>query len=274
MKKKGFFDKSDLRFVGGNIGLAIVIGLVILTILILWLRGYTQHGKEVSVHDVTGMTISEAQPVLASQGLRMEVIDSTYSDKVPFGTIVEQDPKPNSHAKEGRQVYVTVNATTRRQVIVPDLQDMSSRQAEATLRSLGLKVDTAFEYRPSEYRDLVLDVKSGGESVLPGTKLAQGTRIKLVVGKGRGTAQVSVPNVIGLTLQEARSVILTRRLTLGAVQQDEKPTEGVTQYVYRQSPGAGEWLIEGQTVAIYLSKDKTKAVTSAGSEQHDDDEWF
>ena len=274
MNKKGFFDNSDLKFVGINVALAIGVGIIILIILIIWLNGYTQHGKEVSVCDVTGLTISEAHPLLAAQGLKMEVIDSTYSDKVPFGTIVEQDPKPESHAKEGRQVYVTVNATTRRQVIVPDLQDMSSRQAVATLRGLGLKVDTVFEYRPSEYRDLVLDVKSGGQSVLPGTQLAQGTYIKLVVGKGRDTEQVSVPNVIGLTLQEARSVILTRRLTLGAVQHDEQPTEGVPQYVYRQSPPAGGWLIEGQTVALYLSKDKTKAATSVSSEQHNDDEWF
>lgn len=276
MNKKGFLDKSDFRFIGLNLILAVMIGLVILLVLIVWLRGYTQHGHEVEVQDVRGMAVAEAAPLLASQGLHMEVIDSTYSDKVPFGMIVEQDPRPNSHAKEGRMVYVTINATTRRQVVIPDLQDMSSRQAVATLRSMGLRVDTAFEYRPSEFRDLVLDVKSGGNSITPGTKLPQGTYIRLVVGKGRGTERVSVPAVIGMSLQEARSVILTRRLTLGAVQYDEKPQEGVTQYVYRQTPGNGEMLYEGETVAIYLSSDKSKAASAAQeiNRQDEEDEWF
>ena len=269
-----FFDKSDFRFIGWNIILAVVVGLGILGALILWLNAYTQHGKEVEVQDVRGMTIQEAQPLLAAQGLKMQVIDSTYSDKVPFGTVVEQDPRPDSHAKEGRMVYVTINATTRRQVVMPDLQDMSSRQAAATLRNMGLKVDTAYEYRPSQFRDLVLDVKSGGKSITPGTKLAQGTRVKLVVGRGRGSERVSVPSVIGLTLQEARSVILTRRLTLGAVQYDEKPQHGVPQYVYRQTPNEGEMLVEGETVALYFSRDKTKAVRTVRTEQKEDDEWF
>ena len=274
MEKNGKFDKSDLHFIGLNVVLAIVAGFIILGVLIVWLKAYTQHGEEVCVQDVRGMTVNEAVPLLKAQGLKMEVIDSTYSDKVPFGTIVEQDPRPDSHAKEGRLVYVTINATTRRQVIMPDLQDMSYRQAEATLRSMGLKVDTAYEYRPSQFKDLVLDVKSGGQSVTPGTKMAQGTRVKLVVGKGRGSERVSVPNVVGLTLQEARSVILTRRLTMGAVQYDEKPQEGVTQFVYRQSPGEGEMLVEGETVAVYMSRDKSKAVRTTRTEQKEDDEWF
>ena len=274
MGKKGFMDGSGFRFIMWNIILAVVVSFMILGGLIFWLERYTQHGEEVTVQDVRGMAIAEAIPLLASQDLKMEVIDSTFSDKVPFGTIVEQDPRPGSHAKRGRLVYVIINATTRRQIVMPDLQDMSYRQAEATLRSMGLKVDTAYDYRPSQYKDLVLDVKRNGESVPPGTQLAQGTRVRLVVGKGRGTERASVPNVIGLTLQEARSVILTRRLTVGAVQYDEPKTEGVQQYVYRQSPGEGEILFEGETVALYFSRDKSKAVRTTRSEQKEDDEWF
>lgn len=275
MDSKGFFDKSSLRFVGLNIALAVVAGGLVLGCLLLWLKAYTQHGKEITVENVIGMSVQEAGTLLSAQGLQMTVIDSTYSDKVPFGMIVEQDPKPQSHAKAGRMVYVTINATTRRLVVVPDMQDMSYRQAAASLRSMGLKVDTAYEYRPSQYRDLVLDIKSGGKSITPGTKLSQGTKVKLVVGKGRGTQQVTVPSVIGLTQLDARNVLLSRSLTLGAVQRDEPAAEGVAQYVYRQSPAAGESLVEGETVAIYLSRDKSKASSAAPShEQKDDDEWF
>ena len=160
MAKKAIFDKSDLKFVGINIGIAVLIGILIIVSLVTWLRGYTQHGVEVVVEDVRGMVVAEAEPILASNGLHMVVVDSTYSDKVPFGTIVDQDPKPDSHAKHGRAVYVVINASGKRQIIMPNLQDMSYRQAETTLHGMGLIVDSVYEYEPSAFRGLIEDRKS------------------------------------------------------------------------------------------------------------------
>lgn len=274
MKKMSFFDKSDLKFIGWNIVLAIVVGIGILVALIAYLRRYTEHGVEVEVADVRGLVEAEAVPVLSEQGLHLVIVDSTYSDKVPFGTIVDQDPKPNRHAKHGRAVYVTINATTKRQITMPNLQDISYRQAENTLRGMGLKVDTVYDYEPSAFRDLVLDVKCNGASVQPGEKLPVGTKVRLVVGFGRGTEEVEVPSVIGLTLQDARSLLLRHRLTVGAVIHDEPEEEGVTQYIYRQTPNAGERLIEGETVALRLSQDIEKAATGVINENNEEDTWF
>lgn len=274
MGKNRFLDKSFLKFWGLNIILAVLLAAALLTGLFFWLRSYTQHGVEVEVTDVRGMVIAEAQPILAAQDLHLVVIDSTYSDKVPFGTIVEQDPKPMSHAKHGRAVYVTINATTKRQVLVPNLQDMSYRQAEATLRGLGLRVDTVYDYKPSAYRDLVLDVKRNGESVTPGTKLPVGTLVRLVVGKGMGEEEVEVPSVVGLTLQEARSTLLSYRLIVGAVSYDEPAAEGVAQYVYLQTPRAGATVVEGDAVTLKLSTDPSKAVHSSSNSTDNEDEWF
>ena len=274
MEKRGIFDKSDAKFIGINFLLAILIGLGILVGLIAWLRTYTEHGVEVEVADVRGLVEAEAQPLLADQGLHLVIIDSTYSDKVPFGTIVEQDPRPNSHAKHGRAVYVTINATTKRMIAMPNLQDMSYRQAETTLRGLGLRVDSVYTYEPSAYRDLVLDVRSNGVSVKPGEKIPVGTRVRLVVGFGKGTEQVEVPSVLGLTLQDARSLLLSHRLTVGAVYYDDPAEEGVPQYIYRQTPNAGEKLIEGETVTLRLSKDIEKAATGNHSNEPEEDSWF
>ena len=273
MKNKCFFSREDLKFVGFNLIAALFIGLVIIIGLIFWLRSYTQHGVEVEVADVRGLIMPEAEPLLASQGLIMVVIDSTYSDKVPFGTIVEQDPRPASHAKHGREVYVTVNASTKRPVTMPNLQDLSYRQAETTLRGLGLRVDSVYEYEPSAFRDLVLDVKANGISVQPGDKIAVGTKVKLVVGMGKGTEQVEVPNLVGLNLRDARSLLLSHRLTIGAVHRDEPEEEGIEQFVYRQTPEAGERILEGETVAIYLSVDLEKAAIGTQNDREDDG-WF
>jgi beta-lactam-binding protein with PASTA domain len=276
MKKSGFFDKSDLRFVVVNIIAAFLVGAVIVVGLVFWLRRYTQHGVEVEVSDVRGLVLAEAEPLLATQGLHVVVIDSTYSDKVPFGTIVDQDPKPESHAKHGRAVYVVVNASTKRPVVMPDLRDLSYRQAETTLRGLGLQVDNVYEYEPSAFRDLVLDVKASGKSVQPGDKIPIGTKVRLVVGYGKGTEEVEVPSVIGLTLRDARSLLMSRHLSVGVVYRDEDGLEeGEEQYVYRQTPDAGQKVLEGEAVTLHLSVDLEKAATGGGNVQnHDDDGWF
>lgn len=275
MGKKNIFDKSDAIFLGINILLAIVVVVIILVSLIAYLKSYTQHGVEVEVSNVRGLAKEDAEAVLDQQGLRLVVIDSTYSEKVPFGTIVEQDPMPDSHAKLGRAVYVTVNASGKRQIPMPNLQDMSYRQAETTLRGLGLLVDTIYDYEPSAFRDLVLDVKAHGQSVQPGEKIAVGTKVRLVVGFGRGTEEVEVPSVIGMSPVDARRVLLSHRLTVGAVTCDEAVEEdGTPLFVYQQIPAAGEKLIEGETVALKLTMDPEKAATGTLSNEQEEDNWF
>ena len=275
MGKKNIFDKSDAIFLGINILLAIVVVVIILVSLIAYLKSYTQHGVEVEVSNVRGLAKEDAEAVLDQQGLRLVVIDSTYSEKVPFGTIVEQDPMPDSHAKLGRAVYVTVNASGKRQIPMPNLQDMSYRQAETTLRGLGLLVDTIYDYEPSAFRDLILDVKAHGQSVQPGEKIAVGTKVRLVVGFGRGTEEVEVPSVIGMSPVDARRVLLSHRLTVGAVTCDEAVEEdGTPLFVYQQVPAAGEKLIEGETVALKLTMDPEKAATGTLSNEPEEDNWF
>ncbi len=275
MGKKSIFDKSDAIFLGINILIAIVVVVIILVSLIAYLKSYTQHGVEVEVSNVRGLAKEDAEAVLDQQGLRLVVIDSTYSEKVPFGTIVEQDPMPDSHAKLGRAVYVTVNASGKRQIPMPNLQDMSYRQAETTLRGLGLLVDTIYDYEPSAFRDLILDVKAHGQSVQPGEKIAVGTKVRLVVGFGRGTEEVEVPSVIGMSPVDARRVLLSHRLTVGAVTCDEAVEEdGTPLFVYQQIPAAGEKLIEGETVALKLTMDPEKAATGTLSNEPEEDNWF
>jgi beta-lactam-binding protein with PASTA domain len=135
---------------------------------------------------------------------------------------------------------------------------------------MGLVVDTVYEYEPSTYRDLVLDVKINGESVTPGQKVPVGTVVRLVVGFGQGTEQVEVPSVIGMTLQDARQSLLRHHLTVGAVSYDEE-NDGTPQLVYRQIPAAGERIVEGETVSLKLSKQIEKAVTGDSPAE---DEWF
>ena len=255
-------------FVFLNIGAAILIVAILLWGLSAYLHKYTQHGIEVQVPDIKGMLVTDAEHELASQELKLVVNDTTYSDAYPFGAIVEQDPTPNSNVKHGRSVYVTINASGKRQVTIPDLLNKSSRQAENDLRGLGLIVDEEYDYEPSAFRDIILDLRIDGLSVEPGEKVPVGTIVRLVVGFGHGTEEVVVPGVIGMTYQEARSTLLNAHLTIGAVYYDEEEEmadmDEQMQYVYRQTPNEGEIVIEGEQVTLRLSSDIEKAATDQG----------
>ncbi len=276
MSLKSFFRSKSFLFVVWNVLAAILIIIVLLIGLYFWLRRYTQHGHEVDVPNVVGLYMEEAVPQAQAQGMTIQITDSTYSNRVPLGTIVEQTPPANSHAKQGRVLYVVVNARCRRQVPLPDLQDMSYRQAEATLRSLGIVVNPDYEYEPSEYKDLILAVKKNGEVLTPGQRIEEGSRVTLVIGFGKGTEQVRVPNVIGLSLQDARSLLLGSRLTVGATEYDASAAsengtdEELTQIVYIQSPAAGEYLLEGSHVDMKLSSDVEKSLNTQSASSEED----
>lgn len=250
-------------FIVKNILVAAAICFVIVIVVVSWLKKYTEHGIEVDVPEVIGLTIDEADILVADAGLVMEVVDSTYSHKVPLGTIVEQNPPAYSHAKNGRIIYVVVNARTRKQIVVPELRDMSIRQVESTLRQLGLVVGD-IEYEPSEFRDLVLDLKQGGVSIEPGKRVSESSSITIVVGRGLGTEMVIVPDLRGQSLQDARACLLNSQLIIGAYDYDVEPTEeNEAQYmVYQQSPEAGTRILEGSIVNISMSSDPEKVVTA------------
>ena len=256
-----------------NFLIAVAVAFILLAILLIGLRQYTQHGVEITVPEITELYFEEARIILESEGLHIEVIDSTYSTKVPQGTIVEQTPLAGSKVKHGRTIYVIQNAQMRRPVFIPELRDISLRQAQATLKTLGLVVDSII-YEPSAYRDIILDIRVDNESVNMGQRLEEGSKVVLIVGKGRGTEEVTIPNIVGKSLDEARSWLLSHTLTVGVVEYDLPPTEeNIQMYmVYSQEPESGTIVVEGSSVNLKLSMDIEKTVT-ADNEQ-DEEEFF
>ena len=140
MTKKGTFLDSKLGIVSTNILIAILVLIVLIIGVMIGLRIYTQHGEEVVVPNITNLYLEEARIIAASEGLQVMVIDSTYSTKVPLGTLVEQNPNAESKVKKGRTIYVIQNARFRRPVILPELRDLSLRQAQTTISTLGLTI--------------------------------------------------------------------------------------------------------------------------------------
>ncbi len=253
------------------IALAIVVVGIIIGVVLAGLKSYTHHGEEITVPNVCGLYQTEADIIVEEAGMRISVIDSTYTNIVPLGTIVEQNPTEGAKVKRGRNIYVILNASAKRMIPMPEIKDMSLRQAQATLRAMQLDIDTII-YEPSEYRNLVLDIRQDTTSIPAGTRLEEGTSLTLVIGQGSGTEQVPVPQLIGKKLEDARSAILRARLTIGATifAEPKDQHKNTPYFVYQQYPQAGDMILEGSRVDLSLSVDSTYTIHSTIKDDEED----
>ena len=163
--------------------LMVIVFFLLIGITLYGLKLYTRHGKAVLVPEVKALILPDALRILDREGFRYEIIDSLFIDGATPGSIVEQTPAGGSKVKEGRIIYLSINAYSPRMISCPKVTDMSLRQALASLESRGLS-DVRIQNVPSEYPDLVIGIEYRGEPLEPGDKLPIGSSVTLLVGTG------------------------------------------------------------------------------------------
>lgn len=150
-----------------------------------WLNITTKHGFEISVPDLKKLDTNQALQVLEKASLRMVVLDTLeYSKDIPPLTILEQDPAAGSKVKEDRKIYVKINASGYGKVIMPPLEQLTFRQALATIKALGLKEGTK-SYATFIGKDVVLGVSMNGAKIKAGDRVTKDSRIDFVLGDGK-----------------------------------------------------------------------------------------
>jgi beta-lactam-binding protein with PASTA domain len=173
--------------------------LVISILLFLVLKGlnvYTRHNKAVVIPDVKGLQIKEAAIFFENNGLRYNVVDSVFSKEVAPGAIVDVYPVVGSKVKDGRIISVTLNAKEVEKATIPDVSDLSFRQAHALLQAQGFS-SVEIRYVPGKYRDLALDVELNGKSLQAGDAVPLSSNLVLKVSDGgvnpESSASDSIP---------------------------------------------------------------------------------
>lgn len=165
----------------------IAVGAILVWISTIWLDSWTDHGHYATVPNIKGMPYDAALDSLNKLGFEVELSDSVYDNKAKPGTVMDQSPKDGTKVKNGRLIYLTVNAFSTRSVTIPGLVDTSRRQAESILRGLGLTNLQVVEI-PSEFKNLVISVKRDGKRLSAGARVPVNARIILEVGAGSDDA--------------------------------------------------------------------------------------
>ncbi len=166
----------------------------------------TRFGEKIMVPDLIGKNQNNVASILEGTELEYEVLDSIYDPTKVEGTILSQDPEPTLlskvHVKAGRTIRLRVSKRTQL-VEMPDLLDKSQRFAERVL--INRDFPYTLQYRPSkEAHGAVLEQQYKNKPVAAGTKLPAGSRIKLIIGRDEAGVPQAVPDLTGLTIEEAK----------------------------------------------------------------------
>lgn len=232
---------------------AVFVGTVWLTFR--WLELHTNHGKEIAVPNVMNKSVHEAIKILEDTGLDYEVDSGKYEPKFKPFQVLQIYPSPGSRVKDGRTIILKVNPRSYAPVSVPDVLDRYKGLAFRQLEQVGLKIgDTILE--PSIQRDAVLRLLYNGATLKPGALLPRFSTIDIVIGAGP-KRNISVPNLVGLTVQEAKAIIKQNLFEIGLVEHEDGGADE-SDIVYYQDPAAFDVRDQGMQIDIWASK-KTPA---------------
>jgi serine/threonine-protein kinase len=132
--------------------------------------------RSIGIPDVSGMTVAKAKDILLGAGFEVTVTD-VYSDDIPAGKVVGTVPGGGTEAPEGSSIEIQRSIGREfKELIMPDVRNMTLGAARAKLLGLGLRVT-------------VQEVSSGcGDSgtvadtdPLPGAKVQENDRVALFI---------------------------------------------------------------------------------------------
>lgn len=229
----------------------IVLGAAVI-FLVAFLGAFLSYGNfwsntTVDVPNVVGKQVSVAKNILEDKHLRVSTSEVTNPD-VPAGQVISQTPGAGEKVKEQRTIHLVVSKGVG-DITVPDLSDLTVDQARQRLKDVGLVVGKITQQSVDGKKDGVVIAQSpSGDS-----KVSKGTTIDLVVNKAKAK-KVKVPNLVGMTLKDARDTLSNAHLGVNQVagSVEEKSV------VVEQSIKAGDEIDEGSTLNLTTESKEEK----------------
>lgn len=244
--------------------LAYAIGIMLFFILFTFscIRIYTNHGKSYAIPDLTSLPLEDAKSILEDKKFRSEVADSLYVASQEPGCVLEQFPKEGSLVKRNRKIFLTINASGPEKIPMPNLVGVTLREGKARIISSGLVLGR-LSYRFDISKNVILEQQVENEIIEAGDSVAKGTSISLVLGKGLGNDREMVPDLIGLTVEEAKSKVVNNMFSIGAIVPDgtvDEENDTIPPKIFRQRPisDPGVLIPLGSTISVWTTQDSTK----------------
>jgi serine/threonine-protein kinase len=199
--------------------------------------------KEYIVEDYRGLDYDEVKEKLENDFRIIVEMHGVYSEEIPAGQIIAQDKEQGIVFKElaVNKIRLTVSLGAE-EITIPTLVSLEYRLAEPELNNLGLN--------PIKI-EILNDEVTKGQVIRTdppeGSVANPGDDITVYVSLGPELEEVTVPDLTGLTLKEAKEVLFELNLEIGSYLPNE-PGEFAT--IIEQRPASGEIVLEKSKVEL------------------------
>ena len=173
----------------------------------------------------------------------------------------------------GTQIFLFVKfflggfGSNNDQVFAPELYNLTLDEAQKSLDNLNLNIRVNIE---DEYSNEVEKGKIINQKPMAGHELKEGDTVTIVLSKG--PMKANVPNVVGLTLEEAENILKENKLSLGNIKYEYSDTynKGV---VIAQDPKSGNEINqEWENINVVVSKGQKEEIQIPVEDDEQDDE--
>jgi eukaryotic-like serine/threonine-protein kinase len=261
LRKVESFDKEHYRIIAYGLGAVIVLMIVAgFSAFLLSLRG----AEQTMVPDVQKMELAQALVKLQEKELYPRVSLRFTDNPLEEGTIVEQSPAPGTIVKAGRRIALTVS----RGAVVKKVENFVGQDlAEVKIHLQSLFAGTKPLLSVKEPPIYVFDKAPAGtvleQKPLPETAIAGATPLELVVSRGPEKAQVRVPDLIGLSIDDVLLQVEKTDLVVNFSMRSAGRSER-SGSVVSQTPAAGSMIAANARVSVTLTSPQAAKGMVAG----------
>ena len=239
--RRGLFpDKKRMFLFVGMLLLAVV--LIVVTIQLVGLL--TGGGNEVP--ELLGWDIADAEAELQRLGIRYTIVERV-SEATEEGLVLAQSVKAGEVIDKDRSVTLTVGKGAAK-VEVPNVTGYTEHIGELTLRNAGFVVKREEEYDPEVPAGQIIS-----QYPLSGEEADSGSEVLIVVSLGKEAQEISMPQLIGSSLDEAREAISDAGLVVESIDYASS-YEYNSGIVIAQSVDAETKVMTGSGITITVSE--------------------
>ena len=203
--------------------------------------------EPVAVPNVVGLKEEAAVTLIENAGLEPEVQRAANAD-AEKDRVFDQNPDPGTRIQKGDRVTLLVS-TGPPKTSVPDVVGMNYGDAVQALNDVNLKATKQEVFSQKPVGQVISQDPPAGEQVVEGTEI--------VLDVSRGAKQVAVPNVVGMSQDNATTTLQQAGFEVSSTSAPSDSTpEGI---VSDQSPGGGTQAAKGSTVTITVSSGPSTA---------------
>ena len=202
----------------------------------------------VEVPDLLYKDLEDARKDAAQVGLHIELQnEGIYHPEIPKNHVISQYPLGGERVRQTRKIMVTISLGPEI-LTVPDLSNLSLREAMVILENQKLLVGDIEEIYSDEFQAGTVI----SQFPLAGEEIQRETKIDLLVSKGPEPNMIPVPNVIGLSLDEAIERLEAENFKIGSIT-ERLTTRFLPNQVAELAYEPGAAIPEGSEVDIVVS---------------------